>query len=87
MKMTCRKCGRGMDLSEFLTYTESYLIKAIEVAAVPLLVLAIKRLFATETRGFLDSHMAGLANNFKIVCPNCKKYVCWDPTPEYNGPQ
>jgi hypothetical protein len=69
-----------MDLWEFLTYVEAFLIRTIIVAAVPFIMDAIKNQFST--RGAIDSHMAGLANNFEIVCPNCKKYICWDSAPE-----
>jgi hypothetical protein len=80
MIMRCRKCKRTMDLWEFLTYVEAFLIRTIIAAAVPFIMQAIKEKLLT--RGAIDSHMAGLANNFEIVCPHCKKYVCWDSAAE-----
>lgn len=80
MIMQCRKCKRAMDLWEFLTYVEAFLIRTIIAAAVPFMMQAIKDKLLT--RGAIDSHMVGLANNFEIVCPNCKKYVCWDSAAE-----
>ena len=80
MIMRCRECKRTMDLWEFLAYVEAFFLKAISAAAVPFIMQAIKDQFST--RGIIDSHMAGLANNFEIACPNCKKYVCWDSAAE-----
>ncbi len=85
MIMQCRKCKRTMDLWEFLTYIEAFFIKIISVAAVPFLIDAIKN--KLSTRGIIDSKMAGLANNFEIICPNCKKYVCWDSAAEIESIQ
>lgn len=80
MMMQCRKCKRTMDLWEFLTYVEAFFMKIISAAAVPFIMTAIKNQFSRK--GIIDSHMAGLANNFEIVCPNCKKYICWDSAAE-----
>lgn len=42
----------------------------------------IKDHFSKPTRGWVDSSMAGLANNFAIACPNCKRSDdAWDPAP------
>lgn len=79
--MKCRKCGRTMDLWEFATYVEAYFIKLVAAAAVPFIVTAIKQKLSSGTRGIIDSSMAGLANNFEIACPKCKKPNCWDPDP------
>jgi hypothetical protein len=68
-----------MGLPEFLTYAETYLLKIIVVTAIPFLIAAIKQKLSTETRGFIDGSMAGLANNFKITCPNCKQVENWYP--------
>ena len=49
----------------------------------PFLIDAIKQKLKTETKGFFDSTMAGLANNFAIACPGCKRAdTPWDPAPE-----
>lgn len=82
MKMKCRECGREMDLWEFATYAEAYLLKsAIESGIAAFFIVAMKHYFLTQTKGFIDSHMAGLANNFAIQCPKCKKADVWDPAP------
>jgi len=81
MKMKCRKCGRIMDLWKFATYVEAYFIKLVAAAAVPFIVTAITQKLSSGTRGIIDSSMDGLANNFEIACPKCKKPNCWDPAP------
>lgn len=74
MIMKCRKCDYEMELSEFLAYAEAYLIKTLVVAtAIPLLIAMIRNAFSSPTKGFIDGTMSGLANNFAISCPNCKK--------------
>lgn len=83
MYMKCRNCGRLMDLWEFLTYAEAYFIKIISAASIPFLIAAIKDRLSTSTKDVLGSSMAGLANNFAIACPVCKKAdEPWDPLPE-----
>lgn len=85
MKMTCRNCGRKMGLWEFLTYIETYFIKLVAAASIPFLIAAIKDRLSrekgpAETRGIIDESMAGLANNFAIACPGCKRAdEPWDP--------
>lgn len=74
MIMKCRTCDYEMGLPEFLTYAEAYLIKTLVVAAaIPLLIAMMQKTLSTQTRGLIDGTMAGLANNFSITCPNCKK--------------
>src|SRR5215510_10375747 len=74
MFMKCRKCDYEMGLAEFLAYAEAYLIKTLVVAtAIPLLISMMQNYLSTPTREFVDGTMAGLANNFSIACPNCKK--------------
>ena len=74
MIIKCRVCDYEMGLPEFLTYAEAYLIKTLVVAvAIPLLIAMMHNKFSTPTRGFVDGTMAGLANNFSVACPNCKK--------------
>ncbi len=81
MIIQCRKCKRAMELWEFLTYVEAFFMKIIvSEAAVSFIMLAIKNQFSKK--GIIDSHMVGLANNFKIACPHCKKHVCWDSASE-----
>jgi hypothetical protein len=83
MKMKCSKCGREMDLWEFATYAEAYLLKlVVKSSVVAFLVETIKHYFLTQTRGFVDSQMAGLANNFNINCPTCKVAGSWEPAPD-----
>ncbi len=84
LKMRCDKCGKEMHLFEFLTYAEAYLLKAIVIASVPFVLAAIKNLLLTPTRGLINDTMAGLANNFKIKCPKCKKRCCWEALSESN---
>lgn len=69
-----------MELAEFLTYPEAYLLKLIAPTLVPIFIsaLALKISKITETRGFIDESMAGLAKNFSIECPNCGK-IDWYP--------
>ena len=83
MMIKCRFCNKTMDLAEFLTYSEAYLIKTLIIAtAIPLLIALIRNQLSTPTRGVIDSTMAGLANNFAIGCPNCKRAdEPWDPAP------
>lgn len=83
MMMKCRYCKKKMDLAEFLTYAEAYLIKNVLVAvAIPLFIAMIKHWLSTPTKGFIDSTMAGLANNFAMECPQCKRAdKPWDPAP------
>ena len=84
MMMKCRYCKKKMDLAEFLTYAEAYLIKNILIAtAIPLFIAMMKHWLLTPTKGLIDSTMAGLANNFAMECPQCKRSdKPWDPAPE-----
>lgn len=83
----CNNYDREMGLVEFSTYAESYFIKLIAPQIVSFVVSAIirqiidetKRMVEVETRGVIDTSMAGLAKNFSIVCPNCGQNN-WYPT-------
>ncbi len=90
----CNNCAREMDLAEFLTYPEAYLMKFIMPLVVPFIVTAIKNEIlartitaagsaGVEARGFIDNSMAGLAHNFSIACPNCGQ-ISWYPA---SGPK
>jgi|GEM_PF-1234046 hypothetical protein len=82
----CNGCGREMGLTEFLTYPKAYLIKRIAPALVPIFVSLLvqnitnnkKGRSTYDTRGMIDTSMAGLAENFSIHCPNCGE-LNWYP--------
>jgi len=81
--MKCRHCNRKMDFVEFLTYPAAYFLKLIAPAVIPAVIAAILRELSVQNKGVIDSGMAGLANNFEIACPECKKVdKPWDPAPE-----
>jgi phage FluMu protein Com len=82
MKIKCRKCGREMDIWEFMPYIEVYLVKlAVTSGLVAIFAEALKSYFFAkqETRGFVDGHMTTFANLLEIKCPQCKKANVWDP--------
>ncbi|MFH0898071.1 MAG: hypothetical protein V1855_00660 [bacterium] len=82
----CNNCDREMGLVEFSTYGEAYFIKLIAPAIASFVVAAIiqrlstptKGMIDVETRGVIDTNMAGLATNFSIACPNCGQ-INWYP--------
>ena len=79
--MKCSNCDREVGLVEFSTYAEAYFLKLMLPALATFVVGAITYRFthAThETRGIIDETMAGLANNFSIMCPHCKQ-IDWYP--------
>ncbi|MFA6527039.1 MAG: hypothetical protein WCT20_01305 [Candidatus Babeliales bacterium] len=90
--MKCSNCGREMGLAEFLTYAEAYFLKLIIPATVPFLIAALANEISNktkgavvdgQTRGVIDQSMSGLANNYSIACPHCKK-IDWYPA---SGPR
>jgi hypothetical protein len=58
------------------------MLKLLENVLVQFFVQAAEHLLLSQTRGVFDNQMAGLANNFKINCPECKAVECWKPAPE-----
>ncbi len=86
MKIRCRKCLRELDRAEFATYLAA---PVIEKFMASVLVSYLEKVISDYVNSFfrspcsdVASAMAGVANLFKLECPNCEKKVCWDPVPE-----
>lgn len=71
-----------MELGEFLGYIEFGLLGIFEKVLVEFLVEAAKALLLTPSKGFIDGHMAALANSAKIKCSKCESFGRWSPIVE-----
>lgn len=82
MRIVCEKCGRKMNVGEFLPYVLVFTSKKLLPIFIPLLTRALESYWASPTRSFFDDSMASIANLIELECPYCKKKTCWNPDPE-----
>lgn len=83
MRIRCRHCQKVMEFSEFMAYVSMYVLQGVTEYGKALILKALECYFLTQTRGWMDTHMATYANiQFKIACTECKKADCWEAFPE-----
>ncbi|GEM_PF-2641304 len=82
MKIQCEKCGKQMDVWEFVAHIEFYFLSALETILIQFLVEAAKFYLLTPHKGFVDGHMATIANRSKIKCSKCESVDRWNTISE-----
>ncbi|MBS1988532.1 hypothetical protein JST56_06115 [Candidatus Dependentiae bacterium] len=71
-----------MDVWEFVAHIEFYFLSALETVLIQFLVEAAKFYLLTPHKGFIDGHMATIANRSKIKCPKCESVDRWNTISE-----